>query len=126
MRYGISSVLLLSLFVGGCSGTQMVQSELYFGMSVKDGPGVTDEQWRQFLDEVVTPRFPDGFTVTTAEGQWRGKDGKIVREPARVLNVVRSTGPENNKKLDEIRKIYMERFHQEAVLRVDDYAQVKF
>jgi hypothetical protein len=126
MRSAISLTLLMTLFVAGCAGTQMTKSDLYCGMAVKDAPNVSDEQWRQFLDEVVTPRFPDGFTVTTAEGQWRGKDGKIVHEPSRVLSVVRTNGPENNRKIEEIRDAYKQRFHQDSVMRVDDYANVRF
>ncbi|WP_414943054.1 DUF3574 domain-containing protein [Amycolatopsis sp. cmx-11-32] len=29
----------------------------------------------ELTDEVVTPRFPDGFTELTGRGQWRGSDG---------------------------------------------------
>jgi hypothetical protein len=126
MKSAISLTLLAVLLVGGCTAKQMTQTELYFGMARKDGANVSNEQWQQFLDEVVTPRFPDGFTVTTADGQWRGPDGKIVREPSRVLNIVRDRGPEASRKLDEIRQIYKERFNQDAVLRVDDFAEVKF
>jgi major membrane immunogen (membrane-anchored lipoprotein) len=126
MKSAFSLVLLSALLLGGCTTKQMTQTELYFGMARKDGAKVSDEQWQQFLDEVVTPRFPDGFTVTITEGQWRGPDGKIIREPSRVLNVVRDRGPEASRKLDEIRQIYKETFNQDAVLRVDDFAEVKF
>ncbi|MBS0242464.1 MAG: DUF3574 domain-containing protein, partial [Proteobacteria bacterium] len=45
---------------GGCaSGEPHRRVELVFGLSRKGRPDVTGEEWRQFLDREVTPRFPD-------------------------------------------------------------------
>jgi hypothetical protein len=114
------------LLILGCAGPQMTQTDLYFGLSRKDGLTVNDGQWQQFVDEEVTPRFPDGFTVTASQGQWRGPDGKIVRESSRVLTVLRSPDRGSDRKIDELRRIYRERFNQDAVMRVDDTAKVRF
>jgi hypothetical protein len=104
---------------------EMVRTELYFGLARPDGGRVGDEQWQAFVDDVVTPRFPDGFTVLDARGQWRGGDGSIVREPARVL-VLFHTAADASRKLEEIRAEYRVRFAQEAVLRADQRARVGF
>src|SRR5690606_41197674 len=49
----------------------MARLELYFGTQRPGGAPVTEAEWAAFLDEKVTPRFPDGLTVLTGNGQWR-------------------------------------------------------
>src|SRR5262245_39608610 len=61
------------------AGDKFYRTELYFGMNKPGGGEVTDEEWSNFLSEEVTPKFPDGFTVVEGYGQWRDKEGKIVR-----------------------------------------------
>src|SRR5688500_14417190 len=61
---------------------------LYFGRMHAAGV-VTHAEWEQFLAEVVTPRFPEGLTVWTADGQWRDGGRRVtIREPTFVLEVV--------------------------------------
>jgi hypothetical protein len=40
-----------------------VRETLYFGRSRPDGGTVSDEEWKIFLADIVTPRFPEGLTV---------------------------------------------------------------
>ncbi|HET9224479.1 MAG TPA: DUF3574 domain-containing protein, partial [Roseiflexaceae bacterium] len=40
-----------------------VRTELFFGSERPNKPEVSDAEFKQFLDEEVTPRFPDGLTV---------------------------------------------------------------
>lgn len=97
------------------------QTELYFGRSKPDGSIVTDDEWKSFLAEVVTPKFPDGFTNLSGRGQYRDKNGKIVSEPSEVLIVLYPSRSKNisRSKIEEIRAAYVKRFDQESVLRVD-------
>jgi hypothetical protein len=73
------------------------------------------------VDEVVTPRFPDGLTILDADGQWRGKDGSIAREESKVIVLLypRKNRKAMNAKIEEIRAEYKKRFAQEAVMRID-------
>lgn len=97
------------------------RTELYFGRSIPGGGTVSDDDWDQFLAEVVTPRFPDGFTILNGLGQYREKSGKIITEPSEVLVFLYSkkTKTESRTKIEEIRTAYIKRFKQESVLRVD-------
>ena len=97
------------------------RTELYFGRSIPGGGMVSDEQWEQFLAEVVTPRFPDGFTILKGIGQYREKSGKIISEPSQILVFFYSTKTkkESRAKIDEIRTAYVKKFNQESVLRLD-------
>ena len=98
-----------------------LRTELYFGRSLPDGSVVTDEEWTKFLNDVVTPRFPDGFTVLDGFGQYRDKSGRIVKEPSKVIVFLysRKTQKAGSTKIDEIRAAYVKLFNQESVLRVD-------
>src|SRR5688572_8842504 len=88
----------LALLLDGCaslSGIQCsaaqelaIQDTLYFGTGIPGGGVVTSEDWSLFLTEVVTPRFPQGLTVSQAAGQWRGDDGAIVQENSYVLQLI--------------------------------------
>jgi len=77
---------------------------------------------RGFLDNEITPRFPDGLTLLKGDGQFRGEDGTIVKEDSFVLILlypVESFG-ESSMKIDAIRDLYKTQFQQESVLRVDE------
>jgi hypothetical protein len=97
----------------------MTQADLYFGRNIGSAPGVSDEDWRRFVDEEVTPRFPNGLTVQDASGQWKGTDGTIVREASKHLSIVLSDMPDEAGKLAAIREAYKRRFRQEAVLLLE-------
>lgn len=97
------------------------RTELYFGRSKADGTIVSEEEWRAFLADIVTPRFPEGFTVLRGFGQYREAGGRIISEPSEVLIVLYSSRSKKKSraKLEEIRAAYIKKFDQESVLRVD-------
>ena len=71
------------------SGTELfAEYRLFFGRSQGEVEVVSEEAWRAFLAEEVTPRFPDGLTVLDAAGQWREGSGTIVRERTKLLLVL--------------------------------------
>src|SRR6185503_6816795 len=123
---GMGAVALLAGVVSGCAVSgpvtcrtgekQLVAETLYLGAAMRDGL-VGDAEWTRFLDDWVTPRFPDGLTVLQASGQWRGANGRIVEEPSRVLYLVHPGDEASERKVEEIASEYKRRFEQEAVLR---------
>jgi hypothetical protein len=118
--------LLAAIVTAGCvtSGsvacrpdeTRLVSETLYLGTATPDG-AVDAAEWTRFLEQSVTPRFPEGLTVWQASGQWRGADGKIVEEPSHVLNLVHAGDAASERKVEEIASEYKSSFRQEAVLR---------
>ena len=53
---------------------------------------LTEAEWRAFAAEIVTPNFPDGFTVFDGEGQWRNPaTGRIAQDPTKILLVAAQT-----------------------------------
>ena len=97
----------------------VVTERLYFGRNIGVGFGVTDSAWAVFVREVIGANLPEGFTFWAAEGAWRGRDGRTIREPSFVLEVVhpvRSAGADSA--IVAIIAEYKRRFSQESVLRV--------
>ena len=97
------------------------RTELFFG-TAKPGGAVTEEEFTTFLDEFVTPLFPDGVTVVKANGQFRGADGVTIKEESFVLTLLYPVEGHktSSRNIDAIRQAYMTRHRQESVLRVDD------
>jgi hypothetical protein len=90
-------------------------------MGKPDGTEVTPEEWAKFLADEVTPRFPAGFTVIEALGQFEGADKKIVKEKSRVLILLyeKKERKPNSMKIEAIRAAYKKAFLQESVMRLD-------
>ena len=103
-----------------------ILDRLYFGRDIKSGGQVSEAQWAEFLAQVVTPRFPQGLTVWRADGQWRGADGVIVREPSFVLELIHPDGAAPERAVTEIIADYKQRFRQESVMRVRDRVEASF
>ena len=102
---------------GACAplGSAYMRTTLYFGLTHRAG-SVTEGQWRSFLRDEVTPRFPQGLTVWEADGQWRRSDGRIGRERAKVLLLVHDETAEVRAALAAIVGRYKRSFQQESVL----------
>lgn len=97
------------------------RTELYFGTGKPDGTAVTDEEWSGFLAEEITPRFPEGFTVLEAYGQFKDSGGNIVKEKSRcvILLYAKKNRAVNSVRVEQIRTAYKRQFQQESVLRLD-------
>jgi hypothetical protein len=121
------SVLILTLLLAGCvSSGAWSRSEMYFGLQRRDGTPIPEEDWKSFIEQTVTPRFPAGLTVFDGAGQWRHADGRIAREPSKVLVILHPTSAAIEATIDEVRRVYCERFDQEAVMKVTSAARVAF
>jgi hypothetical protein len=97
----------------------MTQVDLYFGRNIPGGGGeVSDAQWRSFLDEVVTPRFPDGLSVLDIQGQWKStRTGTIARERSKRLSVIVPDAAAAAADIEAIKAAYKQRYRQESVLQ---------
>jgi Protein of unknown function (DUF3574) len=103
------------------------RTELFFGLARPHGGPITDGEFRRFLDDIITPRFPEGLTVLSASGQFRGSSGRITREEAVfVILLYPLADPESDRRIEEIRSAYRDNFQQESVLRIDEQSCVTF
>jgi hypothetical protein len=121
-----ASLLILAGCAGlGSKGPAWVQDTLYFGMS-KPGGSVSQQDWQDFVDAQVTPRFPDGLTQWQAKGQWREAGKPVAKEDSRVLQIVHTEGVEAEGQIQAIRQAYRDQFMQSSVLRVKSGVLVEF
>lgn len=103
------------------------RTELYFGTNRSAGTPVSDTEFSTFVEQEVTPRFPDGLTLLNGLGQFRNSAGAIVKEKSFVLILLYPPQTvDANRKIQEIRDRYKFAFGQESVLRVDSFAFVSF
>lgn len=112
-----------------------VDTKLYFGLEAADaendqqqaGKGVSEEQWREFLDHEVTPRFPSGLSVLDVYGQWRSKNAASPsRLRSKLLIIDYPNTKENRDKVEAIRAAWKLKTGQQSVLRVTEPADVSF
>jgi hypothetical protein len=131
----IAFAALVAAALAGCAGMprhacapgeqRLVHESIYFGTATPTGV-VTPAQWSGFLGDTVTPRFPQGLSVSEASGQWRGADGTIVKEASHVLDLLHPDDAASEKAIVEIVAAYKAQFRQEAVLRVRSQACASF
>jgi hypothetical protein len=92
-------------------------AQLLFGRGVGRNLGVSEAAWARFVAREMTPRFPDGLTITEATGQWRDPaDGKIVREPAERVEIVLPGHDDDETRLGAIVATYKHEFQQRSVI----------
>ena len=100
--------------------------ELFFGLS-RPGAVVTDAEFKAFVDDRITPRFPEGLTRLAGSGQFRDAGGTVVTEGARLLILLTPRdGSRLDEKVEAIRSDYRQAFQQQSVLRADAAACVSF
>jgi hypothetical protein len=133
-QFLLPALCLLAALHSGCSPSRSEEragtwqrTELYFGLSRRGAPDVSEEEWRHFVTTEVVPAFPGGFTELSAMGHF-SEDGQSRREPVRVLVVLNP--PEQaaaaGSRLDALGRSYCRRFNQDAVLRADAPATLSF
>src|SRR5579863_9488797 len=89
-----------------------VDTKLYFGLGLADHPdnGVSEAQWRDFLDKEVSPRFPAGLSVVDVYGQWQGKNQTSPeRLRSKMLIIDYPDTADNRARIEAIRAAWKER-----------------
>jgi uncharacterized protein DUF3574 len=101
-----------------CSGAaaSAVRDLLYFGHNIPGGTTVPDSAWRAFVVTDIIPRFPDGFTLWDASGNWRGATGRPESEHTTVFELVHPPSRRTDSLVRVVALAYKSQFAQEAVL----------
>jgi hypothetical protein len=75
----------------------------------------------------LTPRFPNGLTITDASGQWRDRGGGMgVREPVKRVEIVLPGNDDDQARLDAVVTAYKRAFLQRSVVVIVQAACVSF
>jgi hypothetical protein len=129
------------LGLASCASYQ--RTDLYFGRDIPRGappegapsggapPGgggtVSEQQWKNFSDSVISNYFPEGYTEWDANGRWKDTDTKqTITEPTKVVTFFGKKTRERSAAVDSIAQRYLRRFRQQSVLRTDMKSKVKF
>ena len=127
-------LVLLLAALAGCAAPQVdetgrwLRTELYFAIArAGEGDASALARWQRFLDEEVTSRFPDGFTVLEGYGQWRRPGGTDVgRLDSRVLVILHPDDADARERVEAIRRVWKAQTGQQSVLRATQPADVSF
>jgi hypothetical protein len=106
-----------------------VDTRLYFGLGLADHPeqGISEQDWRAFLDKEVTPRFPSGLSVLDVYGQWQGKNETAPeRLRSKMLVIYYADSKENRDRIAAIRTAWKQKTGDQSVLQVTEPAEVSF
>ncbi|MCB1121814.1 MAG: DUF3574 domain-containing protein [Verrucomicrobiae bacterium] len=123
--YSASGIQTSSSQTEPASKTGWLKTELYYGAGRLPADGSPDERWENYINEVVTPRFPEGLTLLEGTGQWRVKPGQPPRRHrSRILILIHEDTPEKSRLVDEIRSIWLEISGHQSVLRVSQPVEV--
>lgn len=94
----------------------MLVAELFFGRNIRGRGPLTDAEWSEFAADVITPNFPDGFTVFDGDGQWQNPaTHEIARERTKILLVAARRTADLAPRLSAVIDAYKRRFHQQSV-----------
>lgn len=105
----------------------MLSARLFFGEDIAGRGPLTQAEWNAFLAKTVTPRFPAGFTVYEASGQWQGPGNRrIIKENTKVIEIEAQNSPALRASLDAIAGAYKREFHQDSVGLVTTIACARF
>lgn len=119
------ALALLVALLGGCAagsgcpagaGTPMLVAQLFFGRAIAGRSDVTDDEWARFVDRIVIPALPAGFTVFDAEGAWLNPATQVTsRERTKVLIAALPDTSDRVAALSQVRRAYETTFHQQLV-----------
>jgi hypothetical protein len=97
----------------------MVETQLFLGMN-RPGGTVSESDFQNFLEQEVTPRWKEGYTVLEGAGLWYSEARQLTdRESTRVLLRLHDGSAAASSVIEAIREAYVSRFSQDAVLRID-------
>ncbi len=128
----VLGAIALSVTLAGCASLQaplcptgqerLRTAQMFFSQK----PGVSDAEFRKFVDDELTPRFPDGLTILNGGGQWRGSENQLIREASKVVVIVLPARGDPSAKIEAVRGAYKTKFQQETVLLVTQASCVSF
>ena len=89
---------------------------LYFGRAVTGRAEVSEKEWREFRDQIVTPALPAGYTVQDGTGAWiNPKARSTISESTKILTAALPDSADSLGFINRVRGAYQKRFHQYVV-----------
>jgi hypothetical protein len=120
--------LALALCLGACAtgpyrvaacptGESQVRiAQLFLGASSHGR--VSDRALRRFVDQEITPRFPDGVSVVDGGPQWTGKSDGLIRDSAKVVLIALPASGDAHRRVQAVRDAYRARFGLDSFVAI--------
>ena len=96
-------------------------SRIYCGRSIPNDKAHNDQSAhvressiKSFVDQVLAPLFPNGWTLLHGEGGWRAANGPTIREDSLVIELIHSG--ESHEDVLHVASEWKRWFSQEAVM----------
>jgi hypothetical protein len=126
MKRNYISLVFVATILIGCSHGRHTETDLYFGFN-KPGGTVSEAEWKNFMEQYISPMFAHGFTVIPAQGKWRDDSThQLISEPSMVVIAIHPKDNFLNMRIDSIRENYKRLFQQQAVLSVDKKVKMQY
>ena len=123
----IICILIFYCFYMNIFGNSLfIKSTISFGRSFRNESELTYENWKLFIDNIVSNFFPNGLTISESEG--RMFDGtKIVKNKNFDLFIVHKNDEINKEKIDKIIEIFRKKYNNELqVMKMEENVSVVF
>jgi hypothetical protein len=108
------------------AGQEHLRTAQLFSGRQTAGMAITPWDLQRFVDQEITPRFPDGVTVLDGGAQWQGNENILIRDAAKVVLIVLPARGDPQNRVEAVRAAYRQRFNQETVLVVTPPTCVEF
>lgn len=96
--------------------TNSVKTELYFGLSKKNGSTVTKAEWADFFSSVLVPKF-GGLTILSTQGAWLDDETEAVQtENSKLVIILQRQEKDYWETIQEVVDVYVSKFDQQSVL----------
>jgi hypothetical protein len=95
----------------------MLVVELFFGRNIPGRAPVSEAEWADFVVRVITPNFPDGYTVFNGAAGQSGapQNGLIAREAPMIVLAAAYPRPDLKDRIAATIEAYRARFPQKSV-----------
>ena len=94
----------------------MALVELFFGRDIPGREPLTDREWSDFAASVIAKEFPDGFTVTDGDGEWRDPaTQRVTHERSKILIVQAPKSFGLASRVFRVREAYRRMYRQTSV-----------
>lgn len=124
----ILTLSLIVCFLFSCSSTKFytnyIKTELYFGMSKKNGV-VTEQDWNTFKAACLDKKF-SGYTEVNAKGFWTNPNNITVSENSKLIIYLNKGTTSDSIAIADVINKYKVEFDQESVLKIETPVKAVF
>jgi hypothetical protein len=122
------TISTLTLLLFSCSSTKFqsnyIKTELYFGLSKKNGV-VTEQEWNMFKADFLSKKF-SGYTELISKGFWTNPKGETVSENSRLIIYLNKGTTSDSIAIAFVIDNYKQKFNQESVLKIETPVNATF